>query len=83
MEEKVVRNLRKERIGIVVSDKMDAVESVSMGAWFGIGTRNESASVNGVAHVLEHMVFKGSATLHASKNFSLLTISAAICGVPL
>jgi predicted Zn-dependent peptidase len=51
----------------VVSDKMDAVESVSMGAWFGIGTRNESASVNGVAHVLEHMVFKGTKKRHASE----------------
>mgnify|MGYP000158920924 CR=1 FL=1 len=44
----------------VVSDKMESVESVSMGAWFGIGTRNESVSVNGVAHVLEHTTLCGS-----------------------
>ena len=44
----------------VVSDTMNSVESVSLGAWFGIGTRNESADVNGVAHLLEHMAFKGT-----------------------
>ena len=51
----------------VVSDKMESVESVSMGAWFGIGTRNESVSVNGVAHVLEHMAFKGTKKRRASE----------------
>lgn len=51
----------------VVSDKMESVESVSMGAWFGIGTRNESVSVNGVAHVLEHMAFKGTKNRRASE----------------
>jgi predicted Zn-dependent peptidase len=51
----------------VVSDKMESVESVSMGAWFEVGTRNESASVNGVAHVLEHMAFKGTKNRRASE----------------
>ena len=44
----------------VVSDTMTSVESVSLGAWFGIGTRNEPADANGVAHLLEHMAFKGT-----------------------
>ena len=44
----------------VVSATMTSVESVSLGAWFGIGTRNEPADANGVAHLLEHMAFKGT-----------------------
>ena len=44
----------------VVSDKMESVESVSLGAWFAVGTRNEQEDVNGVAHLLEHMAFKGT-----------------------
>jgi len=44
----------------VATDRQDAVESVSLGAWIGVGARNESADVNGVAHLLEHMVFKGT-----------------------
>lgn len=44
----------------VISDAMESVESVSLGAWFSVGTRNEEAHVNGVAHFLEHMAFKGT-----------------------
>ena len=44
----------------VVTDKMASVESVSLGAWLNVGTRHEIAAENGVAHLLEHMVFKGT-----------------------
>ena len=44
----------------VATDTMDSVESVSLGAWVGVGTRHESPELNGVAHFLEHMVFKGT-----------------------
>jgi predicted Zn-dependent peptidase len=36
------------------------VETLAVGVWFDIGTRNESAQHNGIAHLLEHMVFKGT-----------------------
>lgn len=45
----------------VVSDPMDTVETASVGVWVEAGTRDESAEVNGVSHVLEHMAFKGTA----------------------
>jgi predicted Zn-dependent peptidase len=45
----------------VVSDYMPSVESVSLGIWVHAGTRFEPAEVNGVAHLLEHMMFKGTA----------------------
>lgn len=45
----------------VATDRMEGVESVTLGAWVGVGTRNERADVNGVAHLVEHMVFKGTA----------------------
>ncbi|MDX1574593.1 MAG: pitrilysin family protein [Kiloniellales bacterium] len=44
----------------VATDTMASVESVSLGAWVGVGTRHENPEVNGVAHFLEHMVFKGT-----------------------
>ncbi|WP_353857530.1 pitrilysin family protein [Azospirillum formosense] len=44
----------------VATDTMPGVQSVSLGCWVGVGTRNESASVNGVAHLVEHMLFKGT-----------------------
>ncbi len=44
----------------VATDRMDTVETASLGAWVGVGTRHEPAAVNGVAHMLEHMAFKGT-----------------------
>jgi predicted Zn-dependent peptidase len=44
----------------IATDTMASVETVSLGAWIGVGTRHESPEVNGVAHFLEHMVFKGT-----------------------
>ncbi|MEE8622750.1 MAG: pitrilysin family protein, partial [Alphaproteobacteria bacterium] len=44
----------------VVSDPMDTVETVSVGVWVEVGTRYERPEVNGVSHLLEHMVFKGT-----------------------
>ncbi len=44
----------------VASDSMPGVESVSIGLFVGVGTRHERAEANGVAHLLEHMAFKGT-----------------------
>ena len=44
----------------VATDRMDSVETVSIGVWADVGTRNEPAEHNGVAHLLEHMAFKGT-----------------------
>ena len=51
----------------VVTEAMSRVETVSCGVWVGSGSRNEPAEVNGVAHLLEHMAFKGTATKNALK----------------
>ena len=45
---------------IVVTERMDRVETVSFGAYVATGTRNELAEENGVSHFLEHMAFKGT-----------------------
>lgn len=39
---------------------MEHVESVSLGLWFRVGSRYESAVLHGAAHFLEHMLFKGT-----------------------
>ncbi len=44
----------------VVTERMDRVETVSLGAYVATGTRNETAAENGVSHFLEHMAFKGT-----------------------
>lgn len=44
----------------VATDRMDHVGTVSVGVWVGAGTRAEPAEINGAAHFLEHMAFKGT-----------------------
>lgn len=44
----------------VVTDHMSHVESASIGLWIGAGARYETLVENGMSHVLEHMLFKGT-----------------------
>ena len=45
---------------VVVTERMPHVRSVSVGIWLGTGSRGESPEYNGIAHFIEHMVFKGT-----------------------
>ena len=49
----------------IVTDQMDSVESVCVGVWVGTGSRAETADINGTAHFLEHMAFKGTTSRSA------------------
>lgn len=44
----------------VITVPIKSMESATVTVWVGTGSRNESKSINGLSHFLEHMVFKGS-----------------------
>ncbi|MFO1037124.1 MAG: pitrilysin family protein [Geminicoccaceae bacterium] len=44
----------------VITESMPRLQTASFGVWVDVGTRHEDAAVNGVAHMLEHMAFKGT-----------------------
>jgi predicted Zn-dependent peptidase len=44
----------------IVTDRIATVDTVSLGLWVDVGTRHEAPAVNGAAHFLEHMAFKGT-----------------------
>ena len=46
----------------VISHRMPQVETVALGVWAGAGSRDETPGQNGLAHLLEHMAFKGTPT---------------------
>ncbi|MFT9374818.1 M16 family metallopeptidase, partial [Komagataeibacter saccharivorans] len=50
----------------IVTERMERVETVSLGAYVAAGTCNETAQENGVSHFLEHMAFKGTGTRTAA-----------------
>lgn len=45
---------------VVLSDRMESVETVSVGIWAGVGSRHETDAQAGLCHLLEHMAFKGT-----------------------
>ena len=45
---------------VIVTEKMQHVRSVSVGIWLATGSRAEPSERNGIAHFIEHMVFKGT-----------------------
>lgn len=45
---------------LLVTEKIDHVRSVSLGAWVKTGSRHEAPGENGVSHFVEHMLFKGT-----------------------
>ncbi|MFH8408051.1 M16 family metallopeptidase [Streptomyces sp. NPDC018019] len=56
----------------VVTETLPSVRSVTFGIWAHVGSRDETPSLNGATHYLEHLLFKGT------RKRSALDISAAI-----
>lgn len=44
----------------IVTDRMNTIESVALGLWVKSGSRDEEDDEHGIAHLLEHMAFKGT-----------------------
>jgi predicted Zn-dependent peptidase len=44
----------------VISEEIDHVRSISIGIWVLFGSRHEDRDTNGMAHFIEHMLFKGT-----------------------
>lgn len=46
----------------VITDAVPTVATATLGFWLGVGARNEPDDASGVAHLVEHMLFKGTPT---------------------
>jgi predicted Zn-dependent peptidase len=49
----------------LLTERMPHVRSVSIGVWLARGSRHEPIEQSGIAHFVEHMLFKGTATRSA------------------
>jgi len=59
----------------IITEAMPTVRSVTVGVWVGVGSRDESPSLAGASHYLEHLLFKGT------RRRGALDISSAIDAV--
>ena len=61
--EKVTRTISRHVLPnglVLVVEPMPHAQSVSIGMWLRAGSRRERPALNGIAHFIEHMVFKGT-----------------------
>lgn len=49
----------------IVTETITYVQSVALGLWVGVGSRDEEQHQAGISHVIEHMLFKGTPTRDA------------------
>jgi zinc protease len=49
--------------GLTIIAEQIPVEAVNLNIWFNVGSAIESDDINGMAHFLEHMIFKGTKKL--------------------
>ncbi|MDT9686638.1 pitrilysin family protein [Streptomyces sp. TRM76323] len=59
----------------IVTETLPSVRSATFGIWAHVGSRDETPTLNGATHYLEHLLFKGT------RRRSALDISAAIDAV--
>lgn len=56
----------------IVTEKVPSVRSITIGVWVDVGSRNEKPDENGISHLIEHMLFKGTKTRSAKQIASAL-----------
>ena len=54
----------------VVTESVDTVASASVGIWVATGSRDEEPAHRGIAHFLEHMLFKGTERRPTAKDIA-------------
>ena len=61
-------NIFKLKNGLrIVTERMENVNSVSVGLMIKAGSRNETKDINGISHFIEHMFFKGTKKRNAKQ----------------
>ena len=62
---KVVSSVLDNGLRVVLCP-CDHVVQAHVAIYFGVGSRHESSDENGITHVLEHMLFRGTASFESS-----------------
>ena len=62
---RVIQTKLSNGLTVLVCPKKDA-EKVSIQLWYNVGSKHEKSGEKGIAHFIEHMIFKGTTTLTES-----------------
>ncbi len=64
--------------GLTIIAEQMPIEAVSLNIWLNVGSAVESDDINGMAHFLEHMIFKGTAKLQSGEFERLIEQRGAV-----
>lgn len=64
--------------GLTIIAEQMPVAAVNLNVWINVGSAKESNEINGMAHFLEHMVFKGTANLAVGEFEQLIEERGAV-----
>ena len=64
--------------GLTIIAEQMPVEAVNLNIWLNVGSFQEADAINGMAHFLEHMVFKGTPRLAAGEFERLIEERGAV-----
>jgi zinc protease len=70
--------IKKLPNGLTIVAEQMPVEAVNLNVWINVGSANESDEINGMAHFLEHMVFKGTPRLKSGEFERLIEERGAV-----
>ena len=59
---KMIKKIKTDTGIEVIFDKLESISTCSVGVFVKTGSRDESDTEEGISHVLEHMIFKGTPT---------------------
>ena len=65
--DRTVQRTELENRIVVLSERVPAVRSASLGVWVKMGSRFEAPEQAGISHFIEHMLFKGTANRSAKE----------------
>lgn len=70
--------IKKLANGLTIVAEQMPVEAVNLNVWINVGSAVESDDINGMAHFLEHMVFKGTPRLNSGEFERLIEERGAV-----
>ena len=70
--------IQKLANGLTIIAEQMPVEAVNLNVWLNVGSAKEADEINGMAHFLEHMVFKGTPKLEIGEFEQVIEEKGAI-----
>lgn len=70
--------IRRLPNGLTIIAEQMPIEAVNLSVWLNIGSKVESDGINGMAHFLEHMIFKGTPQINCGEFERLIEARGAV-----